>query len=1775
METLNHLTPEQLELQAKQLLNEQLKQQLQPGDQPIHEALLNPVYHQAFAQAFVSASLKTPGVQTISEPLQRYLSQSVLAPQVQQFNAKVAAALAAQAQTPAQLAQQLLAPDVLAIDEDDPKLAASEASDEAVGDMTEATAAETDNQSVAEIKQQTAAESDLSEREPVAESSSVETQQHKATSQSETAAVAEHPAQTENSSSTGQRASQTDSSAQTQKNTAQGTTTQAGSTPAAESTSSASPVTEAPQQAQVTTAPENRGQTINQIKSGEMETGSPLANQALAALGGAMQELENAGTALGKVTGALGLASAGSPSVKHFDPVMGVDVHLLDCPQPTPIPAPYIAMVFDSGEYMAEAAQACSAVGLGGVAKVAGMLGGSIYINQFHKGMASSEMKNMPHTPWHNPGTFNEGEIFMGSSSVLTEGEPFSYQALPGLDCSMVGIPTPGRGDKPKKTLAMVLPTSMQLPLPQPMPVIVGGAPTISMTALAMKGVMKGAGAIGKKVAKKAGGAGKKLGAAVKKWQKKSRVWKAISGKCHKAADKVFDQKLLKKCDNFREGVHNAICTLTGHPIDVIAGYVTTEQQTDISLPGPMPFVWQRCYYSDSSYQGQLGYGWHHSYDYALLDNHTDYLLIQLPDGRACGTLRPKPGKPSLMPDIRMHLCVDKQGTYYLQDYYGTQYYFAQGSFYDEENSGRRFPLSCIQDSHHNQIRFCYHEHNGHLYAIFDSAGRRLNVSTDKYGRVTGIGLDDGRNSHPLVSYVYQDLDLVQVLDAKHQPFSYQYQNHLLVKETNRVGTTYHFRWDDVSKGVKARAIATWGRSESYPEPFYVRELHYDDDKRITTVTDGRETSMVYHWHPVLPVVSQEVDPLGHSTRYTFDDYHNLIGTTDAMGYRTASEYDIANRLISETDAKGNQTEYIYPEPGEDALIDGRVIEIHQGKSTTIFSYNPQGAMICRKSDSEWIELDYHTTGQLQSAVNKTAGIQLLKYDYDEHGLLRTVYDSDNQPTRYEYNLSGLVTKVSSACFGETVLQYDACGNLTERQHQSMAAEQFVYNAEGQVSRYQDASGAVTELDYQGLPFICCRTHADGHELHYEYDSELNLTALVNENRERYELHYDEKERLIQEKAFDGSTVSYQYAPNDFLTRRQEGELGWQQHIRDPLGRLEKILYQDGDCSQFSYDEQGRLTEAGNNHHITQFEYNDQHQLTAQIQDGQRIAYETQPTHHSLTLPNGQCLTYHISAGHKLSHISIDGNVLSRYDYDEKGFEIKQSLGAMTLLQSYDPYGRLIEQRGEHAHQPQPLTRRGYAYDKAGRVAQIQRQFGGLQTFDYDNRGRLQQTTTGEQHQQYRFDAAGNLFHDDPAADNGRQPVYTLHFNSGKTDGAASYVRHNQLTRNGERHCQYDEYGNRILESYGNGTSQTRYFYNTQNQLTVLQKTVASHTTLVMNFTYDALGRRCAKFVTEYHNNQPVRQTRTSFLWDGDVLLAEQQSETDLLQGEELPPVSFAQPDVVYIHRPNSFEPLMQLRPPAAEDLPEDDILPPPQFSVYYYLNDHLGTPQELLDKRGNIVWQALTSPYGMLEKLKENKVSNPIRLPGQYADEESGLHYNRFRYYHPQDGCYLNRDPIGLLGGLNLYDYPRDPVNWGDPLGLAKLFELGTYGSLNGGSNVGDGLQAHEMIRHEFLKQQGLAGESRLSGNPSIALDLDHHTRGIGKDTRKIGGVHFHEQQIRAEKGLGPNDFLPTIKGELDITSEAMRRTGIPEDKISLLRKDAVEFYNDRVEVSKKKLKC
>ena len=84
---------------------------------------------------------------------------------------------------------------------------------------------------------------------------------------------------------------------------------------------------------------------------------------------------------------------------------------------------------------------------------------------------------------------------------------------------------------------------------------------------------------------------------------------------------------------------------------------------------------------------------------------------------------------------------------------------------------------------------------------------------------------------------------------------------------------------------------------------------------------------------------------------------------------------------------------------------------------------------------------------------------------------------------------------------------------------------------------------------------------------------------------------------------------------------------------------------------------------------------------------------------------------------------------------------------------------------------------------------------------------------------------------------------------------------------------------------------------------------------------------------------------------------------------------------------------------------------------LYFYINDHLGTPQRLITADGTTVWQAAYLPFGRTQ-VQLGTVQNNLRFPGQYFDTETGLHYNWHRYYDPETGRYLSPDPIGLDGG-------------------------------------------------------------------------------------------------------------------------------------------------------------
>jgi RHS repeat-associated protein len=150
-----------------------------------------------------------------------------------------------------------------------------------------------------------------------------------------------------------------------------------------------------------------------------------------------------------------------------------------------------------------------------------------------------------------------------------------------------------------------------------------------------------------------------------------------------------------------------------------------------------------------------------------------------------------------------------------------------------------------------------------------------------------------------------------------------------------------------------------------------------------------------------------------------------------------------------------------------------------------------------------------------------------------------------------------------------------------------------------------------------------------------------------------------------------------------------------------------------------------------------------------------------------------------------------------------------------------------------------------------------------------------------------------------------------------------------------------------------------------------------------------------------------------------------------------------------------------------------------PLVKIYYYHNNHLGTPQELTDSDGDVVWLSYDYSWGgqFDRHYKPQQVGNydvseselqPIKFQGQSLDVETGLHYNRFRYYDSDVGMFISRDPIGLLGGNNVFQYAPNPVMWIDPWGLKSNSTI--LGENITGKSSWSGSQAHHLIPTEVF---------------------------------------------------------------------------------------------------------
>ena len=374
-------------------------------------------------------------------------------------------------------------------------------------------------------------------------------------------------------------------------------------------------------------------------------------------------------------------------------------------------------------------------------------------------------------------------------------------------------------------------------------------------------------------------------------------------------------------------------------------------------------------------------------------------------------------------------------------------------------------------------------------------------------------------------------------------------------------------------------------------------------------------------------------------------------------------------------------------------------------------------------------------------------------------------------------------------------------------------------------------------------------------------------------------------------------------------------------------------------------------------------------------------------------LPTGEVLNrLYYGSGH-LHHINLDGSTLADIERDALHRPVERTIGKLNTQFQLDPLGRLKQQIAQpNSHNkadPAVLIGRRYQYDTIGNLVRTEDQTNGSRDYTYDALGRISQSAD----EQYRYDPAHNL-----------------------ADG--SRISGNRITQYKGTSYRYDPLGNLIEKQQHDGEIQ-HYRYNADNQLTEAEIHRPGQNAVLYRYRYDPMGRR----ITKVHPDGNEIQ----YLWDGSRLLQEYRKDRTY----------------TYIYTEDqNYEPLAQITTYNGSDKARE---------ILYYHNDQIGIPREMTDEEGNIVWSGDYSSWGKLiqEGRLKLDIHQPFRLQNQHYDEETGLHYNFFRYYDPEIGRFTQQDPIGLLGGENLYALARNAISYIDPLGLSSndyVDEFGDY---------------------------------------------------------------------------------------------------------------------------------
>lgn len=1258
---------------------------------------------------------------------------------------------------------------------------------------------------------------------------------------------------------------------------------------------------------------------------------------------------------------------------KWMDMVVGVDFHLeIAPPSPTPVPFPhpFVGIIWDPlGYLVGEVFGAVISLATFNMPKPSGpvlvnsmmgtvtgdeteMPGGHIVIPP---GVSWSpvprvpvpvgDKKPAPEPPAPPPA---DAMLLFGSKTVEFRGSKAVRVGETALTCSdPVRLPT-----------GVVLPTSVS-----PNLVLVGGPPAVDWMMLLMSVGMK---------------------ALRNKW---------TSDLLHGAVNKISDKLgLPKEPGRFRQVLHDGICFVTGHPVNVANGCLFTEW-TDFELPGPIPLEFSRRYRSGfCDRDSPLGHGWSHSLDQKLWiepscivyltedGRELEFDTFDLPDRvmRKGGSLYD--------PINRLTLRCLGQFRWEIESHDGIVKELGPIAGESSQNRDRGMArLTRIRDRVGDEIRFAYDE-RAQLAEVIDSGGRRIVLEYDRDDRLKHLWLPaangDGMRQHAHFLYS-DDGDLIEARDAAGKPVRFEYDRHLMVRETNRNGMSFYFAYD--GWGSFARCVRTWGDGGLLDHV-----LRYDRENRRTLVTNSLGHTTVYEMDGlglVTKVVAPRggttryeydealrktavIDPLGNETRFTYDDRGNQIKVRGADGAVTTTRYDELNNLIWLRTPKGSEWRWTYDRWGR---VSTRVDPLGQ---VTRFSFEGRRLIAVVDPASHRTTLGYDSAGNIV-AIGYPDGTQTAAR-YDALGRPIALVDVKGNIQRRTYDAQGWVVRIDEPDSNIRVFEHDAEGNLL-RARDRLRDFQFTYYGMGKV-----ASRAI-----------------GGTTVRLEYDTEQQLTAVINEKGYAYRFERDAAGNTRAEFGFDQIRRLYDRDAAGRVTKVfRPGIRNFSTFEYDAAGRTTKVEHSDGSSEHFAYDADGALVQASNNAITVRMERDAFGRIVKEWQGEAWVASEYDYRGERVGVETSLGLRKTIQRNAMGDVVGIvakqwEQTWSAEFRRDAFGLEVERLLPGEVQSQWFrDAVGRpTIHLVGKRKDPARGLIReRRYTWGANDRLLEIAEDGDRTQRFDHDPRGYLTATTYGNGQTALRMpDEVGNVFETRARSDRQYGPSGEL------------WKMH---TTTGVRIYYYNAEGNLERRADPDGR-EWRYFWNGAGWLTQVKTPNGDEVT----FAYDALGRRTEK---------QSKEGRTRWVWDQNILVHEESKRVEKSISSASHRIQESE-DVTWIFDEDEFAPLAQLNAHGSRSI-ICDHRQVPICTIDHYRNDPQRDAKICHD-----------------DGFSSGIPISPWGFAGQYRDDEIGLYYNRFRYYDPVQGQYVSQDPIGLLGGTQLYSYTENPQIDTDPFGLTS----------------------------------------------------------------------------------------------------------------------------------------